>query len=50
MKIRRLIKESINFDTYDVIVLPCKISDDPYETLHFTPCSSGGPAFGILFL
>jgi aspartyl-tRNA(Asn)/glutamyl-tRNA(Gln) amidotransferase subunit A len=33
MKIRRLIKESINFDTYDVIVLPCKISDDPYENL-----------------
>ena len=33
MKIRRLIKESINFDTYKVIVLPCRISDDPYENL-----------------
>jgi ABC-type cobalamin/Fe3+-siderophores transport system ATPase subunit len=33
MKIRRLIKESVKFDTYKVIVLPCRISDDPYENL-----------------
>ena len=33
MKVRRLIKESLRFDAYDVIVLPCKISGDPYENL-----------------
>ena len=33
MKIRRLIKESLVFDTYDVIVLPLTISKDPYENL-----------------
>jgi aspartyl-tRNA(Asn)/glutamyl-tRNA(Gln) amidotransferase subunit A len=33
MKIRRLIKESLRFDEYDIIVLPCKISEDPYENL-----------------
>ncbi|HBN85054.1 MAG TPA: hypothetical protein DDZ89_14565, partial [Clostridiales bacterium] len=32
-KIRRLIKESLRFDAYDIIVLPCCISEDPYENL-----------------
>ena len=33
MKIRRLIKESLRFDEYDVIILPAVISQDPYENL-----------------
>ena len=33
MKIRRLIKESLRFDKYDVIVLPVSISGNPYENL-----------------
>ena len=33
MKVRRLIKESLRFDEYDVIALPCKISENPYENL-----------------
>jgi len=33
MKMRRLIKESLRFNEYDVIALPAKISDDPYENL-----------------
>ena len=33
MKIRRLIKESLRFDSYDIIVLPCKSSSDPYDNL-----------------
>ncbi|MCL2294305.1 MAG: amidase family protein [Spirochaetes bacterium] len=33
MKIRRLIKESLRFGEYDIIVLPTKISDDSYENL-----------------
>ena len=33
MKVRRLIKESLRFDEYDIIVLPCKISENPYENL-----------------
>jgi Asp-tRNA(Asn)/Glu-tRNA(Gln) amidotransferase A subunit family amidase len=33
MKVRRLIKESLRFDEYDVIVLPTTISENPYENL-----------------
>lgn len=33
MKIRRLIKDYLSFDNYDIIVLPCKISEEPYENL-----------------
>jgi len=33
MKVRRLIKESLDFDSYDIIALPCKISEDNYENL-----------------
>jgi len=33
MRIRRLIKESVKFDGYDVIILPTAISDDPYVNL-----------------
>ncbi|MCL1829206.1 MAG: amidase family protein [Oscillospiraceae bacterium] len=33
MKLRRLIKESLRFDKYDLIVLPCEISENPYENL-----------------
>ncbi len=33
MKLRRLIKESIAFDKYDIIALPCKISEEPYQNL-----------------
>ena len=33
MKLRRLIKESMRFDDYDLIVLPCAIGGDPYEDL-----------------
>ena len=33
MKVRRLIKNSLRFDNYDVIVLPCSIGNDPYENL-----------------
>jgi aspartyl-tRNA(Asn)/glutamyl-tRNA(Gln) amidotransferase subunit A len=33
MKMRRLIKESLRFDEYDVIVLPTAISENPYENL-----------------
>ena len=33
MKIRRLIKESLRFDEYDVIVLPTAISENPYDNL-----------------
>ena len=33
MKIRRLIKESLRFVEYDIIVLPTRISHDPYENL-----------------
>lgn len=33
MRVRRLIKEELAFDEYDIIVLPCEISKDPYENL-----------------
>jgi aspartyl-tRNA(Asn)/glutamyl-tRNA(Gln) amidotransferase subunit A len=33
MKIRRLIKNSLRFDEYDVIVLPTAIGENPYENL-----------------
>ena len=33
MKLRRLIKESLRFDEYDVVVLPATLSGDPYENL-----------------
>ncbi|MCL2579132.1 MAG: amidase family protein [Oscillospiraceae bacterium] len=33
MKVRRLIKNSFEFDKYDLIVLPLSISDDAYENL-----------------
>lgn len=33
MKIRRLIKESLRFDEYDIIALPTSIGDDPYVNL-----------------
>jgi len=33
MKIRGLIKQSLAFDNYDIIVLPTNIGDDPYENL-----------------
>jgi Asp-tRNA(Asn)/Glu-tRNA(Gln) amidotransferase A subunit family amidase len=33
MKIRRLIKESLRFDEYDVIVLPTAIGGNPYDNL-----------------
>ena len=33
MKVRRLIKNSLRFDEYDVIVLPTAIGDNPYDNL-----------------
>lgn len=43
MKIRRLIKEALNFKGYDVIALPTKISEDPYENLSlFALCQIAG--------
>jgi aspartyl-tRNA(Asn)/glutamyl-tRNA(Gln) amidotransferase subunit A len=33
MKIRRIIKENLRFDAYDIIAMPHKISDDAYENL-----------------
>jgi len=33
MKIRRLIKESLRFNEYDIIILPTSISSDSYENL-----------------
>ncbi|MDD4772736.1 MAG: amidase family protein [Eubacteriales bacterium] len=33
MKLRRKIKESVRFDTYDIIVLPCAIEGDRYDNL-----------------
>jgi len=33
MKFRRLIKQSLRFDTYDVIVLPLKTNDNPYDNI-----------------
>ena len=33
MKLRRLIKGSLRFDEYDLIVLPCATGKDPYENL-----------------
>ena len=33
MKVRRLIKESLRFDEYDVIILPTAIGENPYENL-----------------
>ena len=33
LKLRRLIGQSLPFDACDVIVLPARISDDPYENL-----------------
>jgi len=33
MRVRRLIKESLTFDTYDVVVLPCAVDGGPYENL-----------------
>ena len=33
MKIRRLIKNSLRFDEYDIIVLPTAISGNPYDNL-----------------
>ena len=33
MKVRRLIRESLRFDEYDVIILPTAISKNPYENL-----------------
>ena len=33
MKLRRLIRDSLKFDKYDVIALPCEISGDSYENL-----------------
>ncbi|MBP7176133.1 MAG: hypothetical protein KBA53_07965 [Thermoclostridium sp.] len=46
MKIRRLIIESLRFDAYDIIVLPCKISEDPYEnlSLYALPTLAGLPS------
>ncbi len=46
MKVRRLIIESLVFDKYDVIVLPCKISEDPYEnlSLYALPTLAGLPS------
>lgn len=43
MKIRRLIKESLRFDDYDVIAMPCQISENPYENLSlFAPAALAG--------
>ena len=33
MRTRRLVKEALTFDTYDVVVLPCAIDGGPYENL-----------------
>jgi len=33
MKIRRLIKQSLRFDLYDIIILPTAISEHPYDNL-----------------
>jgi len=51
MKIRRLIKESLQFDEYDIIVLPTKISDDPYENLSLFALASlaGLPSLSFSF-
>ena len=33
MKLRRLIKDGVSFEGYDIIVLPCDIGKDPYDNL-----------------
>jgi len=33
MKLRRLIKESLRFDEYDVVILPATLGGDPYKNL-----------------
>ena len=50
MKIRRLIKESLRFDSYDIIVLPCTISEDPYEnlSLYALPALAGLPVVSFM--
>jgi len=50
MKIRRLIKESLRFDTYDIIVLPCKISENPYENLSLYALSTLAGLPSITFM
>jgi len=46
LKVRRLIKESLRFDSYDVIVLPCELSKNPYEnlSLYALPALAGLPS------
>jgi len=49
LKVRRLIKESLRFDSYDVIILPCKISENPYEnlSLYALPALAGLPSISF---
>ena len=43
MKMRRLIKESLRFDEYDVIILPTAIGENPYDNLSlFSPAPLAG--------
>ena len=51
LKIRRLIKESLPFDVCDIIVLPCQISNNPYEnlTLYALPALAGLPSVSFMY-
>jgi aspartyl-tRNA(Asn)/glutamyl-tRNA(Gln) amidotransferase subunit A len=51
LKVRRIIKESLLFDSYDIIVLPCKISDNPYEnlSLYALPALAGLPSVSFMY-
>ena len=50
MKVRRLIKESLRFDSYDIIALPCTISENPYEnlSLYALPALAGLPSVSFM--
>ncbi|MDR2889493.1 MAG: hypothetical protein LBV33_06615 [Lachnospiraceae bacterium] len=49
MKIRRLIKEAVNFSDYDVIALPTSLSGEPYEesALHALTALAGLPSITL---
>lgn len=51
MKIRRLIKESLQFSEYDIIVLPGSISEDSYEnlSLYALPNLAGLPCVSFAY-
>jgi len=51
MKIRRLIKESLRFDGYDVIILPASVGGDPYDnlSLYALPALVGLPSLSLSY-